>query len=229
MTFSQLQLRCIVCREPFDFGRETAVVLRHVAYGYDFVHSRHESTALDWIFVDPQYDRPEFSRDDRRARILAVAPADNCAAVMPARPDQIATGDLFSVQPLGLWALVESRDGSRYVEGLVREPEWDTEPGGALFPEGSGGARDAVGYTRMSQPLERDQVACWQAAIYARNRGDCVPVCQPANSQPMHPKSESHLTTFGACAARAVPETEQHGSINTAPRSSLDEAFAGGD
>jgi hypothetical protein len=32
-------LRCIVCCVPFDFAAgETAVVLRHVAYGCDFVH-----------------------------------------------------------------------------------------------------------------------------------------------------------------------------------------------
>src|SRR5690349_22484776 len=36
-----LQLRCIVCHVPFDFAhQETAVVLRHVAYGHDFVHAR---------------------------------------------------------------------------------------------------------------------------------------------------------------------------------------------
>jgi hypothetical protein len=32
-------LRCFVCRQAFDFEtHEVAVVLRHVAYGYDFVH-----------------------------------------------------------------------------------------------------------------------------------------------------------------------------------------------
>ena len=67
------ELRCIVCRERFDFSRgETAIVLRQIAYGYDFVHARHENTALGWIFVDPEYDRPEFSRDARRAKVPNV-------------------------------------------------------------------------------------------------------------------------------------------------------------
>jgi hypothetical protein len=173
-----LQLRCVVCHQPFDFDRhDWAVVIRHIAHGYDFVHPRHESAALDWIFVDPQYDRPEFSRDERRARILDVAPPAHWAAVMPGRPEQIAAGDLFSLQPLGVWALVEYRDGSRYVEGLLREPEWETEPGGAVFPEGNAGARDAVGYAPMSDVQDQSRSARWEAIIYARNRGKHVPPC----------------------------------------------------
>ena len=178
MTFSQLQLRCIVCHEPFDFGRETAVVLRHIAYGFDFVHSRHESTALDWIFVDPQYDRPEFTHDERRVRVLAVAPAANWAAVMPARPEQIATGNPFTLQPVGLWALVEYCDGSQHLEGLVRESEWEAEPGGTEFLERNGGPRDVVGYSQMEEHLDYAGIACWQAAIYARNRGERFPLCR---------------------------------------------------
>jgi hypothetical protein len=180
-----LQLRCIVCHQPFDFGRhETAAVIRHIAYGYDFVHTQHESAALDWIFVDPQYDRPEFSHDERRARILDVAPPTNWAAVIPARPDQIAAGELFSLQPLGLWVLVEYRDGRQYLEGLVREPEWETEPGGAMFLEGNGGPRDAVGYTRLTSQPDRDRVARWEAIVHARNRGEHVPTCR--DRPPLH-------------------------------------------
>jgi hypothetical protein len=144
-----LQLRCVVCHLPFDFAHgETAVVLRHIAYGYDFVHARHESTALEWIFVDPEFDRPEFTHDSRRAYILDVAPPDSWTAVVPQPPELVVRGDRISFQPLGLWVLVEHRDGSRHVEGLVRDPEWESEPGGAEFPEGENGPRDAVGYAR---------------------------------------------------------------------------------
>src|SRR5215470_16918786 len=116
-----LHLRCIVCHLPFDFAnQETAVVLRHIAYGHDFVHAEHESTALEWIFVDPEFDRPEFSHDPRRAIIVDVAPPDGWTAVVPQAPERVLTGDMLSFQPLGLWVLVENHDGSRYVEGLLR-------------------------------------------------------------------------------------------------------------
>jgi hypothetical protein len=171
-----LQLRCIVCHEPFDFAhQESAVVLRHIAYGHDFVHARHESIALSWIFVDPEYDRPEFSHDARRARILDVAAPNGWAAVVPESPERLEEGYPFSFQALGLWVLGEFRDGARYVEGLVREPAWENEPGGAEFPEGDGGPRDAVGYVPLGKPDDPIEIAHWEAIAAARYRGEHVP------------------------------------------------------
>jgi hypothetical protein len=171
-----LTLRCIVCHEPFDFASgETAVVLRHIAYGYDFVHARHESIALGWIFVDPEYDRPEFSHDARRAGVVEVAPPDGWAAVMPETPQRIDAGYFVRFELLRLWALVEYRDGSRYLEGLVRDPEWESEPGGAEFPEGERGTRDAVDYTAPSERSDPVRRAQWEAIIHARYRGEHTP------------------------------------------------------
>jgi hypothetical protein len=111
-----LALRCIVCHEIFDFANgETAVILRHIAYGYDFAHASHEATALDWIFVDPEYDRPEFTHDARRAVVLDVAPPDGWAAVMPETPERIDAGFFVRFEPLRMWVLVEYRDGSHYL------------------------------------------------------------------------------------------------------------------
>jgi hypothetical protein len=170
-----LQLRCIVCHEPFDFDRhETAIVLRHIAYGHDFVHSRHEATALDWIFVDPEYDRPAFTHDARRTRILDVASPDGWTAVLPESPERIAAGCSVRFEPLRLWTLVEYRDGSRHVEGLIRDAEWETEPGGANFPEGEWAAQDAVGYAPTSEKEHPTRIAEWEAILHARNRSELV-------------------------------------------------------
>jgi hypothetical protein len=167
------ELRCIVCREPFDFASgEIALVLRHIAYGYDFVHARHESTALGWIFVDPEYDRPEFTHDARRAAVLHVAPPEGWAAVMPETPERIDAGYFVHFEPLRLWALVEYRDGSRHLEGLVRDAEWESEPGGAEFPEGEQGPRDAVGYAEPSERSDPARRAEWESIIHARYRGE---------------------------------------------------------
>jgi hypothetical protein len=174
-----LQLRCIVCHRPFDFAQhETAVVLRHIAYGYDFVDAQHEATALTWFFVDPQFDRPEFSHDWRRASILDVAPPDGWSAVVPQPPERAAVGDLLSFQPLGLWVLVENHDGSRYVEGLLRDLYWESEPGGAEFAEGANGPGDAVGYAPVNCRADPSRVALWESIIYARRRGGQVPPCR---------------------------------------------------
>ena len=154
-------------------------MLRHIAYGYDFVHARHESTALEWIFVDPEFDRPEFTHDARRAYILDVALPHGWTAVVPQPPELVATGDPISFQPLELWVLVEHRDGSRHVEGLVRDPEWESEPGRAEFPEGENGPRHAVGYAPSACHPDPSQIANWQSIIYARDRGEQVPCRSP--------------------------------------------------
>jgi hypothetical protein len=171
-----LTLRCIVCHEAFDFAAgETAIILRHVAYGYDFVHARHESAALDWIFVDPEYDIPEFSHDRLRAAVVNIAPPFDWAAVMPETPEKIDAGYFVRFDPLRLWALVEYRDGSRYLEGLVRDAEWESEPGGAEFPEGDRGPRDAVGYAAPSERSDPTWRAQWESTIHARYRGEHTP------------------------------------------------------
>jgi hypothetical protein len=188
------ELRCVVCHEPFDFARgETAVVLRHIAYGYDFVHAAHESIALGWIFVDPEYDRPEFSRDARRARVLDVAPPDGWASVMPETPERIDAGHFVYFEPLRLWALVEYRDGSQSLEGVVRDAEWESEPGGAEFPEGDRGLRDAVDYTSPSERTDPVWSAQWEAIIHARYRGEHTP-----------PSCHLPLLHFEHVAARAA-------------------------
>jgi hypothetical protein len=120
------QLQCIVCKLGFDFAAgETAIVLRHVAYYYDFVHSGNcLSTALDWIFAEPGYDVAEFAPDRERVRILR------------AEPDETRqTSAVESSEPRRYRALIEHSDGSCWLEVIVREVGWEAEPGGAEFPE----------------------------------------------------------------------------------------------
>jgi hypothetical protein len=108
-------MRCVICRQQFDYAAgQTAVVLRHVAYGYDFAHAGAcEAAALSLVFPEPGYDCAAFAHDIRRARVLAV---------------------LGTIDPLEIHGVVEYRDGSRHVERIVRDPEWLEEPGAAEFP-----------------------------------------------------------------------------------------------
>ncbi len=136
-------LRCVVCHQPFDFDSgETALVLRHIAYAYDFVH---QGTCLEqaqeWIFVEPGYDRPAFSPGVQRTRVLQAAPADGWSAVL-----RDPTSSSATFEPLRLWALVEHSDGTRHVEGVVRDAEWSDEPGTAEFPEARGNSRVGISY-----------------------------------------------------------------------------------
>jgi hypothetical protein len=168
-------LRCIVCHEPFDFARgEVATVLRHVAYGFDFVHERHAAIALEWVFVDPDYDRPAFGYDERRLRFHDAATAGGWTVALPEPPEQIAAGNLVHFEPLRLWVSVEHRDGSLDSEGLIRDAEWETEPGGAEFPEGECGRREAVGYVPPGTPLDPTDKQ-WESIVHARYRGERVP------------------------------------------------------
>ncbi len=136
-------LRCVVCQRPFDFDHgETALVLRHIAYAHDFVHpGACLEQAREIIFVEPGYDRPAFSLGLQRTRILQAAPADGWAAVLTDCASSAAT-----FEPLRTWALVEHGDGTRQVEGIVRDAEWGDEPGTAEFPEARGTARVGVSY-----------------------------------------------------------------------------------
>ena len=170
------ELRCIVCHKHFDFLEgERAIVLRHIAYGYDFVHPRHEQTALGWVFVDPEYDRPEFTHDARRAHVLNAAASDGWGVVMPQPPEQIAAGNVVRLEPLQVWALVEYCDGTLHIEGVLRDAEWETEPGGAEFPEGEDGPHDAVAYARLSDQPDASRTARWESIVHARHRGEHVP------------------------------------------------------
>jgi hypothetical protein len=114
-------MRCVTCHQEFDFAAgQTAVVLRHVAYGYDFVHPGIcEERALRMIFVEPGFDSAAFAHDAIRARVLAVLGIPGQSEVH---------------------AVIENRDGSRQLERISRDPEWADEPGAAEF------ARQALAY-----------------------------------------------------------------------------------
>jgi hypothetical protein len=141
-------LRCVVCRRPFAFASgDAALVLRHTAYGYDFVHDGPcLATAQEWLFLEPGYDRAAFGRDPERRRILEASPATGWSAVL-ANADQGLAGQAARLEPLRWWVLVEHRDGTQRVEGLVRDDEWLDEPGGAEFPEAASGGHGWLGYT----------------------------------------------------------------------------------
>src|SRR5579859_2939898 len=134
---SQPQVTCVVCHRVFDFAAgQSAMVLKHIAYGYDFAHPGVcEDRAREWIFLEPGYDRPAFSTDGERVRMLRVSSAAGWAAVLPAAPEQVLDGVPVLYAPLAYWAVVEYRDGVRRTEGVIRPDEWLSEPGGAEFPE----------------------------------------------------------------------------------------------
>jgi len=73
---SAYQLRCVVCRSLFDFAAgEAALVLRHVAYGYDFVHDGDcLAAAREWIFPEPGFDCAAFARDPERQKSRYAIP-----------------------------------------------------------------------------------------------------------------------------------------------------------
>ena len=118
------ELQCVVCKRRFDFtAGEAAVVLRHVAYYYDFAHEGQcLARALEWIFPEPDYDCAAFSQDQERLHIVRTERD---------------------------WALVEHADGSCRLEVIAREAGWETEPGGAEFPERR--ARMTTGRSRLAR------------------------------------------------------------------------------
>jgi hypothetical protein len=118
-------MRCVMCRQQFDFAAgQTAVVVRHVAYGYDFVHpGACEAAAMTVVFPEPGYDCAAFAHDRERSSVLAL--------LGPMRPHE-------------LHAVVQYRDGSRHVERITRDPEWLEEPGAAEFPFGRADALELV-------------------------------------------------------------------------------------
>ena len=87
-------------RRGLDFAAgKSAVVLRHVAYGHDFVHDgRCLATARELLFAEPGYDCAALGRDPERRRVLDAGPGAGWAAVLlhtahgPGRPVQLVDG-----------------------------------------------------------------------------------------------------------------------------------------
>jgi hypothetical protein len=174
MPSGTIRLHCVVCQQPFDFAAgDEAVVVRHVAYGHDFVHPGPcLEEARTWTFAEPDYDCAAFRRDAKRRRVLGAAPADGWAAVLPeADSDLVLAGQALHFEPLRAWVLVEHADGSRRVEGLVRTDEWLDEPGGAEFPGRATGRLACLGYASASDRDDPVRIAAWEAVIRARYLG----------------------------------------------------------
>jgi hypothetical protein len=135
-------------------------VLRHVAYGHDFVHDGPcLAAARELLFPEPGYDGPAFGRDAERLRVLAAADGAGWAVAVAETPERILAGRPVRYEPLRWWALVEHRDGTRLVEGIVREDEWLDEPGGAALPEAGAGRRRCLGYAAPGEPADPARLA----------------------------------------------------------------------
>jgi hypothetical protein len=106
-------LRCVACAQALDVqSGGAAVILRHVAYAFGFVHQGAcEAAALDSVFVEPGYDCAAYAHDRQRRRLLAAKAADD----------------------LRWCAVVEYADGSERTENIVWDTEWLDEPGAAEF------------------------------------------------------------------------------------------------
>jgi hypothetical protein len=169
-------LKCFICNKAIDFDSgETAVVLRHVAYGYGFAHAGAcEAIALTWIFPEPGYDGAAFAHDAERRTIRAIAPAEGWAAVVPNGPQRILAGSPVHFEPLSFWALVEHKDGSRRTEGVVWDAEWLEEPGGAEFPEAAEGKKALLGYAEPRDAMSQARMAEWEKMLQTRYRGEMV-------------------------------------------------------
>jgi hypothetical protein len=165
-----VQLYCAICHRPFNFAAgETAIVLKHIAYGYDYVHEGAcLKAAQEAIFVEPGYDRPAFSTDGQRERILCVYPPEDWSAVLPNAPEQVLAGDPVNFEPLLCWAAIEYRNGNQHVEGLIRQPDLLNETGAAEFPEVRRGRRQSLGYAREADRSNPALRALWESVIRAR-------------------------------------------------------------
>jgi hypothetical protein len=154
---SAFTLRCTTCQCPFDFGiGESAVVLRHVAYGYDFVHDGAcLAAATQLMFVEPGYDCAAFGPDVERKRVLAVVDAEGWAAILSDTSGRRYPGNALRFEPLWCWARVEYRDGSQRLEGIVGDSAWLEEAGGAEFPE-SLRSQACLGYVSPAQRALQD-------------------------------------------------------------------------
>jgi len=163
-------VRCLSCGRVFDFeAGETATVLRHVAYGYDFAHAGAcLEAALEQIFVEPGYDGAAYARDTERRQVLGTNQPDGWSAVLPESAERILSGSPFRFEPLRFWALVEHRDGSTRVEGVTRDEEWLDEPGSAEFVEARGGRDAYVAYASPADRAQPKKLAQWYAIVSSR-------------------------------------------------------------
>ncbi len=171
--------RCVTCGRGFAFRLgEAAVVLRHVAYGYDFAHEgRCVDAARETLFAEPGYDCAALGRDAERGRVLAVASAAGWSAVLAAPEGHLPwRGRGPRVEPLRCWALVEYRDGRRRIEGLTRNDEWLDEPGGAEFPEASRGGVGWLGYASAEDAADPMRMAAWTARARMRQGNPLPPI-----------------------------------------------------
>jgi hypothetical protein len=178
------QLRCVTCRGEFDLDAgDSAVILRHIAYGFDLAHTGACLTAaLDEIFVEPGYDAAAFSLDAERRRILKITAADGWFAVRPQTPQRILAGSLVRFEQLRWWALVEYADGSQRFEGVARDAEWDDAAGGLDFPEARRGSAACIGYTRQSNQPSSATRGRWASLVAAAYRGKSIRLNPPTST-----------------------------------------------
>jgi len=136
-----MTVQCIVCSRAFDFDTgESALILKHVAYNYDFVHPvACAEVARRWIFPEPGYDCAAFTTDSERRRVVRATSAAGWYAALPGYD-----GRPLTLEPVRCWAIVEHADGSQHPEAIVRDSDWLQEPGGAEFPRRECWVFDAV-------------------------------------------------------------------------------------
>jgi hypothetical protein len=163
-------LHCLSCNRAFDFASgESAIVLRHVAYGFGFAHAGAcLKDALEQIFVEPGFDCAAYAHDTERIRILGVNTSDGWSAVLPETPERTLSGSPFRFEPLRFWALVEHADGSWRVEGVTWDDEWLDEPGAAEFVEAREGRDAYIGYASPSDREQPARLAQFYAIVSSR-------------------------------------------------------------
>ena len=148
-----------------------AVVLKHIAYGYDFAHAGScAETALGWIFAEPDYDRPAFTVDAARR---ADPPGRGRGRLGRRGPDLRGAragglaGHVRRAAVLGP-GRVRGRlaaPGRRRAGGGVRD-----RAGGAEFPEARRGRQASLGYVHAEGREDPQRVAAWEESIRARYR-----------------------------------------------------------
>jgi hypothetical protein len=169
-TTAAFDLRCLSCNRAFDFeSGEAATVLRHVAYGFGFAHAGDCVTeALEEIFIEPGYDNAAYAHDPERRRVVGINAPDGWSAVLPETPERVLSGSPFRFEELRFWALVEHRDGSRRVEGVIWDDAWLDEPGSAEFVEARTGRDAYVGYASPSDRERPARLAQWYSIVSSR-------------------------------------------------------------
>ena len=123
-------LRCIVCHREFDFAfGETAVVLEAAT---------RTSSRRGLPGGGQRVDVPRAGlRHVRLARNRAGPKCCRSGRPMAGRrcsrrrPQQRLPDSLVRFEPLQCWVLVEHSDGSWHKEGVLRDPDWNDEAGGA--------------------------------------------------------------------------------------------------